>query len=162
MICQGLYAIFLLEIFGFGVWVGLALPDMGGQPSQHLFAFFLAPDFHGAAVLLAFPFGLAELTAEGGELVSVHHIDLVVFGDIGPEVAVGVLHIEGPDFVICLQTFAQVAAHKSEAGRPLSGCACVRVCCFKGLKRTGELARAYPSLVSTPSRIRRLQMVVNA
>lgn len=94
----------------------LALPDMGGQPSQHLFGFLLAPDFHGPAVLLAFPFGLAELVAEGGELVPVHHIDLIVFGDIGPEVAVGALHIEGPDFVVGLQTFAQVPAHKSEPG----------------------------------------------
>ena len=92
-----------------------ALPDMGGQPSQHLFGFLLAPDFHGPAVLLAFPLGLAELVAEGGELVPVHHIDLIVFGNIGPEVAVGALHIEGPDFIIGFQTFAQVAAHKSEA-----------------------------------------------
>ena len=94
----------------------LALPDMGGQPSQHLFTFLGAPDFHGPAVLLAFPLGLAELGAEGGELVPVHHIDLIVSGDIGPEVAVGVLHIEGPEFVVGFQTFAQGTAHKSEAG----------------------------------------------
>ena len=96
----------------------LALPDMGGQPSQHLFAFLFAPDFHGPAVLLAFPFGLAELTAEGGELVPVHHINLIVSGDIGPEVAVGALHIEVPDIVISFQTFTKGAAHKGE-GRGL-------------------------------------------
>ena len=96
----------------------LALPDMGGQPSQHFFAFLLAPDFHGPAVLLAFPLSLAELRAEGGELVPVHHIDLIVGGDIGPEVAVGALHIEVPDIVISFQTFTKGAAHKGE-GRGL-------------------------------------------
>ena len=98
----------------------LALPDMGGQPSQHLFAFFSAPDFHPAAVLLAFPLGLAELGAEGGELVPVHHIDLIIGGDISPEVAVGALHIEGPDFVVGFPTFAQGGTHKGE-GRSLDG-----------------------------------------
>lgn len=91
---------------------------MGGQPSQHLFAFLSAPDFHPAAVLLTFPLGLAELGAEGGELVPVHHIDLIIGGNVGPEVAVGALHIEVPDFVVGFSTFAQGGAHKGE-GRSL-------------------------------------------
>lgn len=87
-----------------------------GEPLDHLAGFLAATDFHLTAVLFAFPLGLAEGVDELLKLGDVHHIHLIVGGDIGKGIAMGGGLVERPDIVEVGLALAHITAHEGKGG----------------------------------------------
>ena len=90
--------------------------DPCGEPLDHFAGFLAATDFHRPAVLCALALGVAEHIHELFELADVHHIHLIVSGDIGESVAVGGGLVERPDAVEVLAPLAHIARHERKGG----------------------------------------------
>lgn len=95
---------------------GLGGHRIGGQPSQHFFAFFAEADFHLTAVLFGLTLGLAEHPYELFELGHIHLVHPVILGHIRPLVAVGVALVHAPDALESGLALAHVAGHQRKGG----------------------------------------------
>ena len=78
--------------------------------------FLAATDFHLTAVLFAFPLGLAEGVDKLLKLGDIHHIHLIIGGDIGESVAMGGGLVEGPNIVEVGLALAHITTHEGKGG----------------------------------------------
>jgi len=93
----------------------LLLRHASGEPCAHFAGLFAATDFHFAAVLCAFAFGLAEGLDKLFKLNQIHHVYGIILGHISELVAVSVALVHVPDTLEGLLALAHITTHKGEA-----------------------------------------------